>query len=104
MGGTLAELANYVQLHGGHVENVVALVNAGRDKRLTPCASVLRKLKSRYENDIKEIFGIDVAALTANEAGYLIGFRSADEIRNRRIKANQETNLRLRAKGVEREI
>lgn len=104
MGGTLAELANYVQFHGGLVENVLVLVNAGRDKRLHPPDSEVRKLKKRYENDIKTIFGIDVAALTANEAHYLIGFRSVDEIRNRRIKASQETNLRLRSKGLEREV
>lgn len=102
MGGTLAELANYIRQHGGDVVGVIVLVNAGRDKKLNPSKALVGKLKRRYDHDIREIFGIDITALTANEASYLIGFRSVDEIRNRLVKANQETNLRLRSKGIER--
>ena len=40
-------------------------------------------------------------APTANEAQYLIGFKTADEIRNRRTKATQEIHRRLRSKGIE---
>jgi hypothetical protein len=57
-------------------------------------------LKQRYANEIIEIFGIHVDALTANEAQYLVGFRTADEIRNRLIKAKQEVDIRLRSKGI----
>jgi hypothetical protein len=56
-----------------------------------------------YGNEITEIFGIISDALTANEANCLIGFRSADEIRNRLAKAKKETYLRLRSKGIERQ-
>jgi len=61
----------------------------------------ISKLKSRHEHAIEEIFGIRVDALTANEANYLIGFRSADEIRNRLAKAREKTDRRLRSKGIE---
>ena len=104
MGGTLAELANYIQRHGGKIAHVVVLVNAGRSKRLRPDNALLRTLHRRYEHEIRSIFGIHTAALTANEAGYLIGFRHADEIRNRCAKAKEETNLRLRAKGIDRAV
>ena len=64
-----------------------------------PTKSVIRKLEERYGNEIREIFGIDPNALTANEASYLVGFKTADEIRNRLVKARKETRLRLRSKG-----
>jgi len=101
MGGTLAELANYIQEREGNVAGTVVLVNAGRVEEFQPSQSLLSKLKSRHENQIEHIFGIRPDALTANEANYLIGFRTADEIRNRLAKARQETNLRLRSKGIE---
>jgi len=63
---------------------------------------VIRKLEKRYDDEIEEIFGIIPGALTANEASYLIGFKSADEIRNRLAKARKETDRRLRSKGIER--
>jgi hypothetical protein len=47
--------------------------------------------------------GIDPGALTANEASYLSGFRTADELRNRAAKAVEEKDLRLRAKGFQLE-
>ena len=103
MGGTLAELANYLQYAGGIVVAVIVLVNAGRDKRFHPANKIIREIEKRYPHDIEKIFSIVPNALTANEASYLIGFRSADEIRNRFVKARKETNLRLRSKGIERQ-
>jgi len=40
----------------------------------------LKILKERFANEIIEIFGIHIDALTANEAQYLVGFRTSDEI------------------------
>jgi hypothetical protein len=48
-------------------------------------------------------FGIDPAALIANEASYLSGFRTADDLRNRAAKAAEASDLRLRAKGFQLE-
>ncbi|MBB3016439.1 phosphoribosyltransferase [Cupriavidus alkaliphilus] len=101
MGGTLAELANYIQCHRGGVIAAVILVCAGRSGRLVAPRSVIRELERRYGDEIRKIFGIATHALTADEAGYLIGFRTTDEIRNRRAKAKQETHLRLGAKGIQ---
>lgn len=102
MGGTLAELANYLQCAGGQVVTAIVLVNAGRVKQFQPTKKVIRELEKRYSNEIEEIFGITPSALSANEANYIIGFKSADEIRNRLAKARKETDLRLRSKGIER--
>ena len=66
LGGTLAELASYIQSHGGVVQDAFVLVNAGRKKSLQPERSTIRLIKSRFENEIVEIFGIQVSALTAN--------------------------------------
>ncbi len=102
MGCTLAEPANFIQCAGGIVVAVIVLVNAGRIKHFHPACHVINKIEKRFGNEIREIFGIIPAALTSNEAGYIIGFRSADEIRNRIAKAGKETNLRLRSKGIEK--
>jgi orotate phosphoribosyltransferase len=102
MGGTLAELAHYIHTNGGTVVGVMILVNAARSGRLTPDRRVTALLEARHGDAIREVFQIDPAALTAEEAQYLVGFRSADEIRNRSLAAKQETDRRLRAKGIDR--
>jgi len=101
MGGTLAELSDYILNQGGFVVGVIVLSNAGRLKHLRPVPKNLRQIIARHELEIEEILHIAPSALTANEADYLIGFRTADEIRNRLAKARKETDLRLRSKGIE---
>lgn len=99
MGGTLAELANYLLLNGARVLGTILLVNAGRSKEFRPANKHIQLLEERFGDEIKNIFGIHTRALTANEAGYLVGFRTVDEIRNRCAKAEKETRLRLLSKG-----
>jgi hypothetical protein len=102
LGGTLAELSNYIQLNGGVVKDVVVLVNAGRSLALVPPKKFVNLIKERFDDEFTEIFGIEPNALTANEAQYLAGFRSADALRNRRAAAEQEIDRRLRSKGIAR--
>lgn len=100
MGTTLAELANFIQHHGGVVVGAVLLVNASRAEKLSPTKKAVSELERRHENGIKEIFGIEPKALTADEATYLLGFRTTDAIRNRVASAREATNLRLYSKGI----
>jgi hypothetical protein len=100
LGGTLAELADYIQVGGGFVKGVVVMVNASRSDRLQSDPRVVAELEKRHAEAIRGVFGITPAALTGAEARYLIGFRSSDEIRSRSFKARQETGRRLRAKGL----
>ena len=100
MGTTLAELANFIQHHGGVVVGAVLLVNASRAEKLSPTKKAVSELERRHENGIKEIFGIEPKALTADEATYLLGFRTTDAIRNRVASAREATNLRLHSKGI----
>lgn len=102
LGGTLAELANYIQCHGGQVTGVLVLVNAGRNLALIPDRKDVRLIKERFQDEFTPIFGIYPDALTANEARYLVGFRSVDAIRDRLVAAKQEIDLRLRSKGLSR--
>ena len=99
MGGTLAELANYIQLNHGRIAGTVTLVNAGRNKSFNAVAKHIKLLQERFGDEIRKTFGIHTHALTANEASYLVGFRTLDEIRNRRIKAEKEIHLRLLSKN-----
>jgi hypothetical protein len=80
----------------------VVLVNAGRNPALLPDLKDTRLIKERFGYDFVKIFGIEPDALTANEARYLVGFRSIDEIRDRLAKARQEIDRRLRTKGISR--
>jgi len=102
MGSTLAELANYLLMNGGKVVGSLLLVNAGRSKDFRALKKHIQLLEARFGNEIKNIFGIHTPALTANEASYLVGFRTADEIRNRCAKAEKETAKRLLSKGYTR--
>lgn len=102
MGGTLAELANYIQISGGNVLGTIVLVNAGRSKEFLAPKKHLRLLEDRYSDSIQKLFGIHISAFTANEASYLVGFRTLNEIRNRCAKAEKETINRLLSKGHQR--
>ncbi len=100
--GRTLELSNYIQLFGGVVKDVVVLVNAGRSPALVPPKKFINLIKERFDDEFTEIFGIEPHALTANEAQYLAGFRSADALRNRFAAAEQEIDRRLRSKGITR--
>jgi hypothetical protein len=103
MGGTLAEMSNYIQSKGGKVVGFVTLVNAGRSAKMLPGKYVINELERRYGDEIRNRFGIEPSALTDNEARYLIGFKNADELRARAaraVEATAESQLRVFAKGI----
>jgi hypothetical protein len=100
LGGTLCDLADYIRRGGGNVVAAVVLVNASRSGRLYPVQKTVQRLDREFGHVIRETFGIEPSALTADEAQYLLGFRTAEEIRGRSAKAREKTDLRLRAKGV----
>lgn len=100
MGSTLADLAAYIQRNGGRVAGSVVLVNAARGVKLEASPKVINQLEARHGQAIREILGIDAAQLTGPEADYLIGFKSADEIRTRSARARQERIARLDAKAL----
>ena len=64
---------------------------------------MIRRVREKLPDAIHHTFGIDPGALSSNEASYLSGFRTADELRNRAAKAAEEIDLRLRAKGFQLE-
>jgi len=97
------DLASKFQSKEGYIEGTLVLCNAGRSHEFVASKKVLRLLKERFGDEIRNLFGIKTETLTANEANYLVGFRSLDEIRNRIIKAKKETVERLRSKGIYRE-
>ncbi|WP_176115256.1 phosphoribosyltransferase [Burkholderia cepacia] len=103
MGGTLCDLADHIRRGGGAVIGAVVLVNASRSGRLFPAKKTVSRLEKEYGNDIREIFDIEPAALTADEAQYLLGFRTAEEIRGRCAKARETTDQRLRSRGILRD-
>jgi len=102
MGSTLADLAAYIQRNGGKVEGSRLLVNAARGGKITPEPKVIKQLEARHGQAIRETVGISADQLTGPESQYLIGFKSADELRNRSAKAGLERERRLAAKNLSR--
>lgn len=100
MGGTLAALADYIQRQGGQVAGALVLSNASRSGKMTPSKGVVREIERRYGDEVRNLFGIEPAALTSDEAGYIIGFRDAAALEARAAAARHETDNRLRARGV----
>ncbi|MCK0512734.1 hypothetical protein [Aromatoleum buckelii] len=78
------------------------LVNAGRNPALVPGKKFVWLIKERFDEEFTKVFGFEPDALTANEAEYLVGFKSIDAIRNRLAAAEQEIDCRLRSKGITR--
>ncbi|MBE0404494.1 hypothetical protein ACT3TY_08730 [Halomonas sp. AOP22-C1-8] len=92
-------LEQYSSMNGGNAIGSILLVNAGRSTNFRAVKKHIQLLEERFGDEIKNIFGIQTSALTANEASYLVGFRTADEIRNRCVKAEKETTKRLLSKN-----
>jgi adenine/guanine phosphoribosyltransferase-like PRPP-binding protein len=68
MGGTLADLADYLRSRSASVLGAVVLASAGRTGRLDPSPSTIKLLQHRHGAAIRDILGIETEALTADEA------------------------------------
>lgn len=100
LGGTAAELHDFIHRGGGKVGGVVTLINASRQKNILPQETLIQDIERRLGNECREVFRIEPRALTAAEAVYIGIFRDADTLRNRANQAKEEINSRLLSKGV----
>lgn len=100
LGGTLAGLANHIQQGGGRVVGVVTLANASRSGEYTPRRSHVALIERRFGDEVRDRFGVEPSALTADEAQYLVNFRDVDALRTRGANAERERSRRLREKGL----
>ncbi len=100
MGGTLAEMANHIRSNGGEVAGVIVLANTSRTGLLSPNRVQVREIERRYGDVVREVFGIDPAGLTADEATYILNSRDADTLRDRAAKAAQRGSGAGGASGV----
>lgn len=100
MGSTLADMADHIVANGGEVAGVILFANAGRSDKLSVPPHQARLIERRFGDAVRELFGVDPGALTANEAAYLVGFRDADELRARAVKAQDERRGRLDHRGA----
>lgn len=106
MGGTLADLSNFIVQRGGEVVGVSLLANSSRDG-IVPNAGdnkIYRLLKERddgsFGHAIEREFGVAIDALTRDEARYLIGFRDVAELRNRAAAARASRASELPGRGI----
>ena len=63
----------------------------------------VHEIERRYGDEVRTQFGIDPAALTRDEATYILDFQNADALRDRAGKAQGQRSERLRAKGIQEE-
>ncbi|WP_341893728.1 hypothetical protein [Ferrovibrio terrae] len=101
MGGTLADMASHIQAGGGKVVGTITLVNASREGVLVPKRHVLTQIERRFGDAVKDLFDIEPASLTADEARYILNFRDAEGLRGRAASAEGERNRRLSTKGIQ---
>lgn len=99
-GATLADLSSYIQEQGGDVVGSVLLTNAMRGDKLIADKSLTKLLETKYGNEIRELFGIEPSSLTREEAKYLQGFRTPDELRASANKASSSRAERIRIKAL----
>jgi hypothetical protein len=72
-----------------------AIRDSDPDRRATVANTGVNGAKAK-----ERIFGIAPAALTADEATYILDFRDADALRDRAAAALVERKARLCAKGI----
>ena len=94
--------ARYVDAKAGNAAAALDLVMDvavswlhGHRERFVPGCLLqnARLIWERFSHEFIQIFGIDAAALTANEARYIVGFKSADALRDSLAKARKEINV-----------
>ena len=80
----------------------MTLANASRARQNAPHSVDVRIIEDRFGDVVRQELSIERSALTATEAQYLVGFRDADELRNRITKARRDQENRLAQAGIGR--
>ena len=94
VGSTLAELSDHLLQRDAEVAGSVLMVNASRSALLCPDQRIVGLVSDRFGAVIEDELAIHPAALTRDEANYLVGFRSADELRKRAATARSTLDQR----------
>ena len=103
LGGTLAELANHIRAGGGEVVGIATLVNASRTGLYVPKPQHVKLIEGRFGDVVREEFGVEPGALTADEAQYLANFPDADALRDRIAKTRLDGRGEVRSGSVRQE-
>jgi len=89
-GGTLSELRNYIESHGGEVVHIVTGAAADKSTKFALSDKTRVELENKYgimalKNFVREcdIYGGKVEYLTEAEGNYLLQFKSLDRARDR---------------------
>ena len=92
-GGTVANLAGFVEAHGGRVIGVSTLTGRAYSAKLCPEPSLIQAVRDKHGNALEtwwqQEFGYGFDCLTQSEARYLERSPDADTIRKRVVEARQ---------------
>ena len=92
-GGTVANLAGFIQSNGGTVIGVTTLTGQPYSARLAPDPQAIDELRQKYGKELQDWwqqeFGYGFDCLTHSEARYLGRVADADTIRTRILAARQ---------------
>lgn len=96
-GGTMAELADHIRASGGEVVGMVALAKSGGSANLAPQPAHLRAIKANPDllDVTRNLFGIEPAALTRDEAEFIASHGDAAALRGRALAAARERGVEL---------
>ena len=83
MGGTLADLASYIEENGGKVAGIITLANASRRRYINLSEATKKLLKEKFGDELEKILGIKIQALTEPEGRYLAKFKDLSSLRRK---------------------
>ena len=82
------------------MKSFVFLTNISKSRKLKEKSIYLNLKNEQYLENIKNLFSIDPSALTFEEARYLVGFKTADQLRTGATKAENERKNRIASKKI----
>lgn len=90
-GGTIAELANYIQSKGGKVVGVIPLANASRSATIGAKPDLVQRVKEKFDEEtLTQFLGINPEALTTPELYFILKHKDAISLRNKITQARIE--------------
>ena len=91
LGGTVAELADYIQVNGGVVIGAVALASKSDFGLQTAGADQVRELEQRFGSEIASRFGIEPSPPTRPDTSFASEMLTTSELESLMRKAAEDS-------------
>ncbi len=106
LGGTLANIKGHIEKNGGSVILTTTLTASHNSQYLAPSPDQIQGIKEKYGSELSEFLiketGHDIEQLTRAESGQILATKDFNEIRERFVKARENSDARLLRETSER--